>query len=130
MNLAAIRGAIACIGLCIVSAGAASAQQQVTRADVNGEWKGVLDLEGGRHDLSLVFELTDSAFVGWVYDTGRVFGQMERGTLSGDTVRFYIDQLAFTGVITGPKMTITLIVYNGGTRRFVATKKPSDNKGH
>jgi hypothetical protein len=63
-----------------------------------------------------------------VYDDAQSFGDMERGTFTGDTVKFFIDKLAFTGVIAGDKMKIALIVNNGSTRNFVATKKVDDKK--
>jgi hypothetical protein len=125
-----IRAAIICAGLILASAGAVPAQQKpVTRADVNGEWNGVLDLEGGSHPLTFVFELTDSAFAGRVYDSGQSFGEMERGRFVADTVQFYAADLRFTGVIAGAKMKVALIVFNGSTRTFEMTKKPDPKKG-
>lgn len=125
-----ITGTLAWIALACLPSGALRAQQpHVTRSDVNAEWHGILELEGGTHNLAFVFKLTDSTFAGTVYDGGQNFGEMERGTFSGDTVKFTIDRLAFTGVITGTRMKIALIVYNGSTRNFVATKVQGDKKG-
>lgn len=110
--------------------GTASAQHaHPTIADVNGEWVGNLDLEGGTHHLSFVFKLTDSTFAGSVYDNDQLFGEMERGSFSGDTVKFSLDKLQFTGVITGQTMKVALIVYNGSTRNFVMTRKRADAGG-
>jgi hypothetical protein len=126
MRWTAIRGAFACIALMVAPVGAIGAQAHATRALINGEWEGTLALEGGTHPLSIVFEITDSAFAGKVFDGGQLFGQMKRGTMSGDTVRFYIDKLFFTGVIAGSKMKIALVMYNGTTRNFVASRRPGD----
>lgn len=123
------RKAITHVTLALGLAGSAAAQAHVTRADVNGAWEGVLALEGGAHNLSLVFALSDSAFVGSVNDGGQPFGAMERGVLSGDTVKFYVDKLYFTGVIAGSRMTIALVMYNGTTRHFTATKRPAEGRG-
>src|SRR5437870_12472838 len=97
MTLTTVRRAIAYIGL-VVSAGGAGAQQpppqqHPTRADLNGEWTGALELEGGTQNVSRVFRLTDSAFVGTVYSEGRKFGDLEAGSFSSDTVKFKGDCL-------------------------------------
>jgi hypothetical protein len=131
MTASTVRRLIGCVGLAL-SASAAGAQTQPhhpTRADLNGEWTGRLELEGGTHDLSLVFQLSDTAFAGVMYDAGRRFGDMESGTFSGDTVKFKIADLVFTGVMTGTTMKIDLIVFNGSTRKFVMTKKTTDRGG-
>lgn len=110
--------------------GIASAQQtRPTVADVNGEWVGNLALEGGTHHLAFVFHTTDSTFAGTVYDDERLFGEMERGSFSRDTVKFFIDKLQFTCVIAGSSMKVALIVYNGSTRNFVMTRKRVDPGG-
>jgi hypothetical protein len=129
MKTICMLAAITTAGVMLASAGTVGAQHHVTRADVNGEWNATLSLEQGSHDLSLVFAITDSAFAGQVYDGGRLFGPMEHGTLSGDTVRFAVEQLGFTGVITGARMNVALVVYNGTTRTFVAVKRPDAKKG-
>lgn len=108
----------------------ASAQRTPpTVADVNGEWVGNLDLEGGTRHLAFMFELTDSSFAGRVYADDQLFGEMEKGRFTGDTVKFFVDKLQFTGVISGSTMKVALIVYNGGTRNFVITRKRADVGG-
>jgi hypothetical protein len=42
----------------------------------------------------------------------------------GDTVHFTVDRLDFTGVVTGSRMRVALIVSNGSTRRLTLTKRP------
>ena len=111
------------------AAGVVAQQKPVTRADVNGEWTGTLDLEGGSHPLTFVFQVTDSAFAGTIYDNGQGWGPMERGRFVADTVQFYAQTLRFTGVISGTKMKVALIVYNGSTRTFTMTKQPPEKKG-
>ena len=98
-------------------------------ADLNGEWVGALELEGGTHNLSFVFKSADSTFAGTVYDNDEFFGEMERGSFSGNTVKFSVDKLQFTGVINGRTMKVALIVYNGSTRNFTMTKKLDRKNG-
>jgi hypothetical protein len=99
--------------------------QAVTHAALNGEWTGTLVLDNSQPAVSMVFRLTDSTFAGKVYNDGTLMGDMERGTLSGNIVHFKVGRFDFTGTISSTRMTVDLIVYNGSTRRFVATKVPS-----
>lgn len=98
------------------------AQQSVSRAALNGEWSGVLVLDNSEPRISLVFALTDSTFEGKVYSDGAVMGPMEGGTLTGNRVHFTLGRLDFTGTVTGVRMKVDLIVYNGTTRSFVVLK--------
>ena len=125
-----IRRAVSAILMLAAWGDTASAQQNhLTAADVNGEWVGKLDLEGGTRHLAFMFKLTDSTFAGRVYADDQLFGEMEKGSLTGDTVKFFVDKLQFTGVISGPTMKVALIVYNGSTRNFVVTRKRADAGG-
>jgi hypothetical protein len=51
-------------------------------------------------------------------------GKIEGGSLVGDRVHFKVGRLDFTGVITGSRMKVDLIVYNGSTRTFALVKTP------
>ena len=102
--------------------------QTVTRAALNGDWTGILSLDNTQPQISMVFQLTDSSFAGKVYDDGKLFGPMESGTLIGNVVHFKVDRFEFTGTISGTRMTVDLVVYNGTVRRFVATKMPGAQK--
>lgn len=102
--------------------------QTVTRAAVNGEWTGVLALDNSQPTISMVFQLTDSTFAGKVYDDGTLFGMMKDGTLRGNVVHFKVDQFELTGTISGTRMTVDMVMYNGTVRRFVATKMPGAPK--
>jgi hypothetical protein len=97
-------------------------QQPVTRAALNGEWTGKLLLDNSEPMVALVFELTDSTFAGRVYSDGTLMGPMEDGSLVGDRVHFKLGRLDFTGVITGSRMKVDLIVYNGSTRTLTLVK--------
>ena len=108
-----------------VPASHAVAQPPVTRASLNGEWTGTLVLDNSQPRISLVFALTDSAFAGKVYSDSDLMGEMEDGSLVGNRVHFKLGRLDFTGVITGARMKVDLIVYNGSTRNFTLVKTPS-----
>ena len=102
----------------------ARAQREVSRAQLNGEWTGTLVLDNSRPAVTLVFALTDTSFAGTVYNDGTSMGAMEGGTLAGNRVHFTVGRFDFTGVITGVRMKVDLIVYNGTTRTFTVTKTP------
>lgn len=114
----------------VVAAAAASlpralpAQQPVSPTALNGEWTGVLTLDNSQPRLALVFAITDSTFGGKVYSDGSLMGEMEEGSVSGNRVHFKLGRLDFTGVVTGARMKVDLIVYNGSTRNFTLTKTP------
>ncbi|HZI43482.1 MAG TPA: hypothetical protein VFD67_17320 [Gemmatimonadaceae bacterium] len=112
--------------LCLVApCPSAEAQQTVTRASVNGEWTGTLVLDNSSPRIALVFALTDSTFVGKVYSDSDLMGEMEDGSLMGNRIHFKLGRLDFTGVITGSRMKVDLIVYNGSTRNFTLIKTPT-----
>ncbi|HEY2376079.1 MAG TPA: hypothetical protein VGH98_08905 [Gemmatimonadaceae bacterium] len=100
-------------------------QEPVKRAALNGEWTGTLMLDNSQPRLALVFELTDSTFAGKVYSDATLMGEMEDGSLAGNRVHFKLGRLDFTGVITGSRMHVDLIVYNGSTRTLTLVKTPS-----
>jgi hypothetical protein len=108
-------------------ANAASAQTLAPKA-VNGEWTGALLLDNSSPQLSLDFALTDTSFKGMVYADGKEFGAMEGGSLRGNKVHFKANGLDFTGTVTGAKMAVDLIVYNGSTRKLTLTKTPSTGR--
>ena len=111
-------GAVACL------ASLARAQREVSRAQLNGEWTGTLVLDNSQPVVTFVFALTDTSFAGTVYNDGTSMGAMEGGTLAGNRVHFTVGRFDFTGVITGARMKVDLIVYNGTTRTFTVTKTP------
>jgi hypothetical protein len=98
------------------------AQQATAGAKLAGEWDGDLALDAGVHHLALIFHGADSTLTGYVNDGGQGFGNMDDLKASGDTVRFSVQGLAFTGVVRGSKMDIDLIVFNGNHRKFSAVK--------
>ena len=102
----------------------ARAQRAVSRAQLNGEWTGKLVLDNSQPAVTLVFALTDTSFAGTVYNDGTSMGAMEGGTLAGNRLHFTVGRFDFTGVITGTRMKVDLIVYNGSTRTFTLTKTP------
>jgi len=103
-------------------AAAAPAQMVTTRAAMAGEWDGTLALEGGTHHLSFIFRIADSTLTGYVNDNGDTFGNMESLSLSGDTVRFTLQGLEFTGVVSGTTMNIDAVMFNGNHRQMTAAK--------
>ena len=103
----------------------AGAQQPVTRASLNGEWTGTLVLDNSQPRIAVVFALTDSTFAGKVYADSDLMGEMDEGSLAGNRVHFKVGRLDFTGVITGSRMKVDLIVYNGSTRNFTLVKTPT-----
>ena len=104
---------------------AAQAGGTLSPRQLNGEWTGTLVLDNSSPRVALVFQLTDSAFAGKVYTDGQLLGDMRQGSIRGDTVHFQVDRLDFTGVVTGERMKISLIVYNGSTRTLTMTKTPT-----
>ena len=108
--------------MAVVLTGAANAQDVVTPKQLNGEWRGTLVLDNSSPQLVLAFNVTDSTFAGKVYADGDVMGPMEDGTREKNRVHFKIGRFDFTGVVTGTRMKIDLIVFNGTTRSFTATK--------
>lgn len=101
------------------------AQQPISRAALNGEWTGTLVLDNSQPRIAVVFELTDSTFAGKVYSDASLVGDMEDGSLTGNRVHFKVGRLDFTGMITGTRMKVDLIVYNGSTRAFTLVKTPT-----
>lgn len=100
----------------------ARAQKSELAARLPGEWDGDLALDAGVHHLAMIFHRADSTVTGYVNDGGQSFGNMDELKVSGDTVRFSVQGLAFTGVVRGATMDIDLIVYNGNHRKFSAVK--------
>lgn len=120
-----VRLAVVVAVACTALSRSLPAQQPVSPTALNGEWTGVLTLDNSQPRLALVFAVTDSTFAGKVYSDGSLMGDMEEGSLSGNRVHFKLGRLDFTGVVTGVRMKIDLIVYNGSTRNFTLTKTPS-----
>lgn len=120
---------LACIAL--VSHGAAAQERQapreprLTAAQLNGEWTGTLVLDNSSPRLTLVFDARDSTFTGKVYDDSDLMGEMEDGRISGNKVHFKLGRFDFTGAVTGARMDVDLIVYNGSTRKLSLTRTPS-----
>lgn len=99
--------------------------QQLTAKQLNGEWTGTLVLDNSSPRLALVFEVKDStSFTGKVYNDGEVMGDMEGGRITGNKIHFMLGRFDFTGTVTGAKMQVDLIVYNGSTRKVTFTKTP------
>lgn len=121
MNLPKLGTLLIAAALALAPA-AASAQKPALAAKLPGEWDGDLALDAGVHHLALIFNRADSTVTGYVNDGGQSFGNMDDLKISGDTVRFSAQGLAFTGVVSGAKMDIDLIVFNGNHRKFSAVK--------
>ena len=107
---------------------AAPAQNGTTSATMAGEWDGTLALEGGTHHLAFIFRIADSTLTGYVKDDGDTFGNMDALSLSGDTVRFTLQGLEFTGVVSGTTMSIDAVMFNGNHRQMTAAKVPERAK--
>jgi hypothetical protein len=117
-----LRTIVAAAFAALLSAGAARAQDALTPKQLNGEWRGTLVLDNSSPQLALEFSVTDSTFAGKVWADGDLMGPMEGGTLDHNRVHFKVGRFDFTGVVTGGRMKVDLIVYNGSTRTFSATK--------
>lgn len=100
----------------------------IPRSALNGEWTGTLVLDNSSPQLSLVFAITDSGFGGKVFADGSLFGPMENGSLNGSTVHFKVGRFDFTGVVTGSRMKVDLIVFNGTTKTLTLTRVPDGPK--
>lgn len=109
--------------------GRLACQLPVPRASLNGEWTGTLLLDNSQPRVALVFALSDSTFTGKVYSDATFMGDMEDGSLVGSRVHFKVGRLEFTGDITGSRMKVDLIVYNGSTRTFTLVKTPTTSPG-
>jgi hypothetical protein len=116
--------ALTLLMLLIAHTAMAQVREKLSPTRLNGEWTGTLVLDNSAPRIAVVFQLTDSTFAGKVYTDGQLMGDMQAGSVSGDTVHFNIDRLDFTGVVTGERMKVALIVYNGSTRTFTLTKTP------
>jgi len=103
---------------------AAACQQTVTAAQLNGDWSGTLFLDNSHPVIRLSFAISDTAFAGEVYLDGQSMGKMTDGSIDGSRVHFRLDTYDLTGTVSGTAMRISLIMYNGSTRTFVATKNP------
>ena len=97
------------------------------RQELKGEWSGTLVLDNSSPQVRLEFEQADSVLTGKVYTDGDLMGAMEKLTVHGDTVHFNVGRLDFTGVVSGNRMSVDLIVYNGTTRHLRLTKVPPLN---
>ena len=113
---------IVLVATLMLSSGEAAGQKPSLRAILVGEWDGKLALDAGTHPLAFIFNLADTTLAGYVNDGGQSFGNMDELKISGDTVRFTVQGLAFTGVVSGRTLNIDLIVFNGSHRKFTATK--------
>lgn len=119
MKLRSIAVSVCLAGLCAHSA---IAQDTLTPKQLNGEWRGTLVLDNSSPQLVLEFSVTDSTFAGKVWADGDLMGAMESGTRDRNRVHFKVGRFDFTGVVTAGRMKLDLIVYNGSTRSFTATK--------
>jgi hypothetical protein len=117
-----LHSVVAVSSIACLFASAATAQIPLTPAQLNGDWRGTLVLDNSSPQLVLEFNVTDSTFAGKVYADGDLMGPMEQGSRDGNRVHFKVGRFDFTGVVTGARMKIDLIVYNGSTRTFTATK--------
>lgn len=123
-----MRPAWIALALCSAHMANAQAGHTLSPKELNGEWTGTLVLDNSSPRVALVFQLTDSAFAGKVYSDGQLLGDMRQGGIRRDTVHFQVDRLDFTGVVTGERMNVALIVFNGSTRTFTMTKTPETPK--
>lgn len=103
-------------------------QQPDLRSALKGEWTGDLALDAGTHALSMEFQAADTALTGILYDGGQKFGTMEQLKLSGDTVSFNVQGLVFTGIVTGRRMNVDIIVFNGNHRKMTVIKRAEPAK--
>jgi hypothetical protein len=117
-----LHSVVAAVSIAGLFAGAAKAQTPLRPAQLNGEWRGTLALDNSSPQLVLEFNVTDSTFAGKVYADGDLMGPMDQGSRDGNRVHFKVGRFDFTGVVTGARMKIDLIVYNGSTRTFTATR--------
>lgn len=99
-------------------------ERQLTRTQLTGEWTGTLGLDNRSPRLALVFDAKDSTFTGKVYDDGDLMGDMEDGRISGNKVHFKLGRFDFTGTVSGARMDVDLIVYNGSTRKLTLMRTP------
>lgn len=102
--------------------------QSGSRHAVIGEWTGTLVLDNSSPRVTLLFENEDTLLTGKIYSDGSSLGPMEGLSLKGDTVHFTVDRLDFTGRVSGPTMTVDLIVYNGTHRSLTLKKTPELRK--
>ncbi|HXT14232.1 MAG TPA: hypothetical protein VN706_01295 [Gemmatimonadaceae bacterium] len=115
--------ALAGLALCLVFPTVARSQT-ISRATINGEWTGTLVLDNSQPSVSMVFQLTDSTLAGKVYNDGALMGPMEQMSITGNVIHFKVGRFDFTGTVAGTRMAVSLIVYNGTTRKFTAIKSP------
>jgi hypothetical protein len=103
----------------------ARAQQKVSPTELSGDWLGTLVLDNSKPSIRMTFVATDTTLEGKVYSDGTLVGPMENPSFADNKVHFKVGQLDFTGLVAGTSMKVDLIVYNGSTRSFVATKQPA-----
>ena len=91
---------------------------------INGSWTGTLVLDNSSPRIELVIDASDSLVTGKVYSDGVLMGPMEEGSRVGNKIHFKLDRLDFTGVVTGGRMAVDLIVYNGAHRALTLLRTP------
>ena len=91
---------------------------------INGTWTGTLVLDNSSPRIELVIEASDSLVTGKVYSDGALMGPVEEGSRAGSKIHFKLDRLDFTGVVTGARMAVDLIVYNGTHRALTLVRTP------
>jgi hypothetical protein len=121
MTLSKLSALLLAVTLMVVP-GIARAQKPALQVALAGEWDGPLALDAGVHHLSLIFKLADTTLTGYALDNEQNFGSMDELKVSGDTVRFLVQGLLFTGVVSGRTMNIDLIVFNGSHRKMTVSK--------
>jgi hypothetical protein len=133
-NLAARRALrsivlVASIGLTSAPA-RAQGRKPVTPESLVGEYSGTLALDAGDRTVTMIFRLAGDTLACTVTSGNDTLGEAEKMSLRGDTVAFKVDRFEFTGVVNGPRIRFSMLMYNGVTRRELLMTKRPEIPGH
>ena len=102
-----------------------AAREAPRSAGLTGRWTGDLTLDSGTLPVEMVFRTTGDAITGTMSGAGDQPSAMEQLTLKGDSVFFKVDRFELTGRISGPRITFSMLMWNGVTRRqLLMTRQP------
>lgn len=94
-------------------------------ADLAGVWKGSMDTQIGKTDVSLTFE-QGPAVAGTVKMNG-YDAPIEKGKLDGDRISFEVNiehgKVSFEGVVAGDQMRLTVTGTQGDKYSLVCTRQ-------
>jgi hypothetical protein len=95
----------------------AQAGKPATPESLVGEYNGTLTLDTGQRPVTMLFRMSGGALACTVTADNDTLGEAEKLSLRGDTIFFKVDRFEFTGIVIGPRIRFSMLMWNGVTRR-------------